>query len=268
MFSKVSFSCNTVMHYSLTGVDQPFFFPVKSMETGISFQRTSYQARKAGVKWSFIEGSRLVLRPQVERICSNTKGSYVSSALIASSQIASTAFTWGTVAVLPFYTLMVIAPRATFTKKLMESDIPFGALGILYGCLLYLSWTPETLRVMFATKYLLPELPGITKMFANEMTMASAWIHLLAVDLFAARQVFHDGLKNNVETRHSVSLCLLCCPIGILSHVITKGIAEPSREEQPRRPVRLETGQSSSGAQPTEIVSNRIVSVRKELSVK
>jgi hypothetical protein len=31
------------------------------------------------------------------------------------------------------------------------------------------------------------QLPGIVRMFASEMTVASAWIHLLAVDLFAAR---------------------------------------------------------------------------------
>lgn len=31
------------------------------------------------------------------------------------------------------------------------------------------------------------QLPGIAKMFSNEMTLASAWLHLLAVDLFAAR---------------------------------------------------------------------------------
>lgn len=31
------------------------------------------------------------------------------------------------------------------------------------------------------------QLPGILKMFSSEMTLASAWIHLLVVDLFAAR---------------------------------------------------------------------------------
>jgi hypothetical protein len=31
---------------------------------------------------------------------------------IATSQIASQAFTWGTVGVLPFYTLMVLAPNS------------------------------------------------------------------------------------------------------------------------------------------------------------
>lgn len=148
--------------------------------------------------------------------------------MITSSQIATTAFTWGTVAVLPFYILMVLVPKSTLTKRVMDSNLPFATLAILYGYLLYLSWTPSTLNVIFATKYLLPELPGITKMFANEMTMASVWIHLLLVDLYAARQVFRDGLKNNVETRHSVTLCLLSCPIGILTHVITKVMIKSS----------------------------------------
>lgn len=31
------------------------------------------------------------------------------------------------------------------------------------------------------------QLPGIAKIFSSEMTLASAWIHLLVVDLFAAR---------------------------------------------------------------------------------
>ncbi|WVZ72092.1 hypothetical protein U9M48_020605 [Paspalum notatum var. saurae] len=146
-------------------------------------------------------------------------------AMMTTSQIASCAFTLGTVAVLPFYTLMVVAPNANITKRTVESSAPYVALGLLYAYLLYLSWTPETLRAMFASKYWLPELPGIARMFASEMTVASAWIHLLAVDLFAARQVYHDGLKNNIETRHSVSLCLLFCPVGILAHVVTKVLA-------------------------------------------
>lgn len=114
------------------------------------------------------------------------------------------------------------------------------------------------------------QLPGIAKMFSSEMTLASAWIHLLAVDLFAARflslsldvtykyrtriptfffegdrvlgvlfgefltlasfdsirTVYYDGLESNLETRHSVSLCLLFCPIGIVSHIITKALTK------------------------------------------
>ncbi|KAM0911032.1 hypothetical protein ACQ4PT_013775 [Festuca glaucescens] len=146
-------------------------------------------------------------------------------AWLTTPQIASTAFTVGTVAVLPFYTLMIAAPNADITKRTVESTAPYVALGLLYAYLLYLSWTPDTIRAMFASKYWLPELPGIVRMFASEMTVASAWIHLLVVDLFAARQVYHDGIKNNIETRHSISLCLLFCPVGIAAHALTKVLA-------------------------------------------
>nr|CAD1838441.1 unnamed protein product [Ananas comosus var. bracteatus] len=182
-----------------------------------------------GSGWSFVGGSRLGLRTRVVGIGRRRGGGgggfSPSASWITTSQIASYAFTWGTVAVLPFYTLMVLAPNAEFTKRAMESSAPYVILGVLYAYLLYLSWTPDTLRSMFASKYWLPELPSIARMFTNEMTVASAWIHLLAVDLFAARQVFHDGLKNKVETRHSVSLCLLFCPIGIATHALTKVLA-------------------------------------------
>jgi hypothetical protein len=104
---------------------------------------------------------------------------------MTTSQIASAAFTWGTVAVLPFYTLMVVAPNANIvshhlpsgvnstrhshshlisllfcaqTKRTVESSAPYVALGLLYAYLLYLSWTPDTLRAMFASKYWLPEV--------------------------------------------------------------------------------------------------------------
>lgn len=148
----------------------------------------------------------------------------VSAMWLPSSQVASSVFTLGTAGVLPFYTLMVAAPKAEITRKLMESVIPYVVLGLLYAYLLYLSWTPDTIRLMFASKYWLPELSGVAKMFSSEMTLASAWIHLLAVDLFAARQVYHDGLQNGIETRHSVSLCLLFCPIGIVIHLLTKAV--------------------------------------------
>lgn len=138
--------------------------------------------------------------------------------------LASTAFTLGTAAVLPFYTLMLVAPKAHITKKAMDSSLPYVVLGLVYAYLLYVSWTPDTIRLMFTSKYWLPELPGIAKMFSSDLTLASAWIHLLLVDLFAARSIYQDGLENDVETRHSISLCLFVCPVGILTHTITKAL--------------------------------------------
>ncbi|KAG6555772.1 hypothetical protein Mapa_003012 [Marchantia paleacea] len=142
----------------------------------------------------------------------------------ASVELAANLFTLATAIVVPFYTVMILAPKWEWTDKLMRSEIPYFILGAGYIYLLALSWTPETLGLMFSSKYWLPELPGITRMFSSTITVASAWLHLLAADLFAGRQVFLDGAKHNVETRHSLVLCLMMCPIGIFSHLITKNL--------------------------------------------
>lgn len=147
----------------------------------------------------------------------------------ANAHLAGALFTFGTAFVVPMYTAMIFAPNQPFTRKFVESPLPYLVLGALYLYLLSLSWTPETLSLMFASKYWLPELPGITRMFSSTLTVASAWIHLLAVDLYAARQVFLDGLQERVETRHSLVLCLMFGPIGILSHSLTKILFRPSR---------------------------------------
>ncbi|KAI4388957.1 hypothetical protein MLD38_001239 [Melastoma candidum] len=181
------------------------------------------------MNWILSREPAVVGDPRTLRSLVSRKVLRVNSSWLSSSQIASSAFTMGTVAVLPFYTLMVVAPKAKLTRKCIRSGVPFIALGVLYAYLLYLSWTPDTLRLMFASKYWLPELPGIARMFSSDMTLASAWIHLLTIDLFAARQIFHDGLENEVETRHSVSLCLLFCPVGITAHFITKALTDRAR---------------------------------------
>ncbi|CAM6083557.1 unnamed protein product [Calypogeia fissa] len=143
--------------------------------------------------------------------------------------VAANLFQLATAFVVPFYTVMILAPQWEGTKKMMESELTYFILGVGYIYLLWQSWTPETLGLMFSSKYWLPELSGITRMFSSTITVASAWLHLLAADLFAGRQIFLDGLNHNVETRHSLVLCLMMCPIGIFSHLVTKSIVLFSR---------------------------------------
>ncbi|XP_010264126.1 PREDICTED: protein ABA DEFICIENT 4, chloroplastic-like isoform X2 [Nelumbo nucifera] len=205
---------------------------LRGMNTGLFGQQVPRIGSMLYSEWNFIRGSRHFLSPKIATFVPHRKGRGVYASWFVSSQIARSVFTLGTVAVLPFYTLMVLAPKAKLTKRSIESTVPYVILGLLYAYLLYLSWTPDTIRLMFANKYWLPELSSIAKMFTSEMTLASAWIHLLAVDLFAARQVYLDGLDNEIETRHSVSLCLLFCPIGIVTHVITKILAKGAQNTQ------------------------------------
>ncbi|CAL2259039.1 unnamed protein product [Prunus armeniaca] len=231
---KIDCGKKIVRPWSSDGRKQRFTFSLGSNSRELVGQQLVTVGAHLHKHWSFVGGSRVTVRPELERSIPLRKSSGVYAAWLSTSQIASTAFTLGTTAVLPFYTLMVLAPKAELTKISMESSIPYIVLGILYAYLLYLSWTPETLQLIFASKYWLPELPGMVRMFSNEMTLASAWIHLLAVDLFAARQVFRDGQENEIETRHSVSLCLFFCPIGIVTHVITKALTRSAGSSSTR----------------------------------
>uniref|UniRef100_A0A3Q7FG51 Neoxanthin synthase n=1 Tax=Solanum lycopersicum TaxID=4081 RepID=A0A3Q7FG51_SOLLC len=186
----------------------------------------------------FLGGSRVITSPYLPKTILQRRSSRVSASWLASCEVVKSVFPLGTIAVLPFYVFMVVAPKAKLTQKMMESNIPYIVLGLLYSYLLYLSWTPDTLQLLFPSNTSwIPEvcstifftdseftftLAGIAKMFSREITLASAWIHLLIIDLFAARQVYHDGLQNDIETRHSIPMILLCCPIGLVTHLVTK----------------------------------------------
>mmetsp|Transcript_31189 Transcript_31189/g.99471 ORF Transcript_31189/g.99471 Transcript_31189/m.99471 type:complete len:241 (+) Transcript_31189:194-916(+) len=141
-------------------------------------------------------------------------------------------FTVATVGVMPFYTLMIGAPRWKWTKAIVTSPVPYALMAILYGYLLVVSWSPDTLQLMFANEYYFPELKDMALLFSRVNTVASAWIHLLAMDLFAARQVYLEGLEGNLVTRHSLVLCCLFAPIGLLCHFITKAIVQTRRKRQ------------------------------------
>ncbi|XP_019249284.1 PREDICTED: protein ABA DEFICIENT 4, chloroplastic-like isoform X2 [Nicotiana attenuata] len=220
-FSSCCF-CHSLISYKRNNAASFALAPI--INSDLSSQQVGGSRTKLRTDWSFLGGSRIVIRPNRPRTLLQRNIFRVSASWLESSQIATSIFPLGTLAVLPFYFFMVVAPKAALTQKVMESSIPYIVLGLLYVYLVYLSWTPDTMQLLFPNKYLLPELDGIAEMFSRVMTLASAWIHLLAVDLFAARQIYHDGLENDIETRHSVSLCLMSCPIGLVSHFITKAL--------------------------------------------
>ncbi|XP_058091515.1 protein ABA DEFICIENT 4, chloroplastic isoform X3 [Magnolia sinica] len=155
---KVGRSMQASHLFTLPATERRSIYALRGANADVFGQKVSKMGRALQSEWSFVGGSKVFLQPKVARIGSYGKGFSLSASWLTSTQIASHAFTIGTAAVLPFYTLMVVAPKAELTKKTMESNIPYVALGILYAYLLYLAWTPDTLRMMFASKYWLPEI--------------------------------------------------------------------------------------------------------------
>jgi len=149
-----------------------------------------------------------------------------------------TLFSIGTVAVLPLYGMMIGAPRAAASKRIMSSALPFALMGFLYAmaaCLTLQSAGARDLVSTFVTSagagvgwsfasiaaHALTLLSGC---MATAETASTAWLHLLSLDLFVARHVYLDSLEADVPASHSLVFCCMFGPVGFLSHVLTKGV--------------------------------------------
>ena len=116
---------------------------------------------------------------------------------------------------------------------------------LAYLFLLYASWNPDTLEILFPGSLeaglsggfkpqFFPTLSGIAHLFSRcEITASSMWLHLLAMNLFAAVQICLDGLRRNIFTLHSVLLCVLSGILGLFSHYVTASL--PRKQEKIER---------------------------------
>lgn len=150
---------------------------------------------------------------------------------------------------------MILLPATRVVRQTVERGVLLLPLALCYGYLLARSWQPDTLSLLLPgslsaglsggfNPQFFPSLAGIGQLFSRLITSASLWVHLLAINLFAARQVYLDGaascwlvtsctnypttcipptgLQRAVPAAHSVLLCGVAGPLGLLSHVATR----------------------------------------------
>jgi len=154
--------------------------------------------------------------------------------------IPDTAFTVATMAVMPMYALMIASPRSKRVLAMVESKALFWVLGACYLCAAGASLASA--HVFDAARAVLNDrsAPLVTKFvtlvsefMATSETAASAWVHLLSLDFFVARFVYLDSAKYSssagdlvarIPVRHSLILCCMFGPLGLISHALTRAI--------------------------------------------
>lgn len=162
-------------------------------------------------------------------------------------------FATASVAVMPVYALMLCAPRArlarsrpgcasaaltryTQTRALLRSSSPLWLLiAAVHALALAQSWQSDTLALMFrsASDTLgLPALENIQRMFARPDAAAASWVHLLGLDLLVARHVHSDALRRRLPAAHSLVLCMMFGPTGLLCHAATRALVQRLRAAQ------------------------------------
>ena len=105
---------------------------------------------------------------------------------------------------LPWWLLMIVAPRAELTKRLTRSYVIFFILAVLYVIFLGLGAR---------------QLPGATafdfsfhqvrqSLSQSPLLFVGAWIHYLVFDLFVGFWIYKEGLRLNIPTWQT-GICLL-----------------------------------------------------------
>jgi hypothetical protein len=136
-----------------------------------------------------------------------------------------TIFSRSSLLVMPFWALMMLAPRWKVTRRLMQSPI-----AIIAPCLLYLALVLPRFGEVFPA-VLRPTLDGIVALLSTEAGATIAWAHFLAFDLFVGRWAYLDSRERNVSAllmAPVLFLTLMLGPIGFLLYLLVRQIPADS----------------------------------------
>ena len=119
--------------------------------------------------------------------------------------------------VVPFWIGMIVLPNWSITRKVMKSWLLFIPLFVFYAYYFVASFDLESFIALAV-----PQLEDFVSILSQDGPAGSTWVHILLMDLFVGRWIYWEGQKKQIFTTHSLILCPLVGPIGLLSHYLTK----------------------------------------------
>ena len=130
-----------------------------------------------------------------------------------------TLFKLSSLAVLPFWALMIFLPRWSATKRLMSSPLVCAAPAVLYAAMVI----PRFAEVWRAVSS--PEISGIAALLGSPVGATVGWLHFLAFDLFVGRWIYLDGRERGVSAwvvAPVLFVTLMLGPCGFLLYLIVR----------------------------------------------
>ncbi len=130
-------------------------------------------------------------------------------------------FIIGNIAIVPFWALMILAPRWGWTYRILQSLWPVIVLAALYVLLLALA-AMAFVGAGLDMSQLTLDVHGIAYLLGSPVGAATAWLHLIAFDLFVGRWVYLDSRPRNLSA-WMVSIALffvfMTGPFGLLIYL-------------------------------------------------
>ncbi|MBQ1042986.1 MULTISPECIES: ABA4-like family protein [unclassified Micromonospora] len=116
----------------------------------------------------------------------------------------------------PFWALMILAPRWSWTSRIVGSPLIVVPVLLIYA-LLVLPSLGTVLPVVTA-----PTLDGLRDLLGAADGAAAAWAHMIAFDLFVGRWIWQDARDRELPAlliAPVLLLTLLLGPLGLAVHL-------------------------------------------------
>jgi len=121
--------------------------------------------------------------------------------------------------VLPAWILLIVAPRAAITDRVVHAGVIPIVLAIAYAVLLF-GDQPGPQGASFFT------LDGVMRIFTTRRTVIACWAHYLIFDLFVGAWIVRDARRlaiPHLAIVPSIGLTLMFGPVGLLSYLVLRG---------------------------------------------
>jgi hypothetical protein len=127
-------------------------------------------------------------------------------------------FKAATLTVLPFWLLLVVAPRWRWTQRLVHGPVVVLLLTPIYGYMVF-GYAPAPREMSFLSLY------GLMIGFSSPHLVMAGWVHYLIFDLFVGAWESRDAVRRRVP-HWLVVPCLLGTlmfgPIGLLLYITAR----------------------------------------------
>ena len=120
--------------------------------------------------------------------------------------------------VIPFWILLLAAPRWSWTQRLVHGPVVVLLLTPIYAYMLF-GYAPIPKEVSFRTLY------GLMAGFSVPHLVVAGWIHYLVFDLFIGAWVSRDALRRGVPYVLVIPCLigtLMAGPVGLLLYVVVR----------------------------------------------
>ncbi|MGI5212824.1 ABA4-like family protein [Plantactinospora sp. CA-290183] len=121
--------------------------------------------------------------------------------------------------VVPFWTLMILAPGWSRTRRIIASPWIVAPPLVVYAML-----TVPHLDVLWPA-VTAPTLDGLRDALAVPALTAAAWAHFVAFDLFVGRWMYRDSRERRVHPlvmAPLLVLTILLAPLGLLGYLLVR----------------------------------------------